>query len=81
MMENALDSFKKVTKVVVDSSDFKSLAKFKPIDATTNPSLIIKSINSPHYQGIVNRIHKQSKIDGKSQLQTRWEYLKTISKK
>ncbi len=30
---------------------------------------------------IVNRIHKQSKIDGKSQLQTRWEYLKTISKK
>ncbi len=59
MMENALDSFKKVTKVVVDSSDFKSLAKFKPIDATTNPSLIIKSINSPHYQGIVNRIHKK----------------------
>ena len=29
---------------------------------------------------IVNRVFRQSKINGKSQLQTRWEYLKKLSK-
>jgi transaldolase len=35
-----LDSLKKFTTVVADTGDIESLAKYKPQDATTNPSLV-----------------------------------------
>lgn len=35
-----LEQLKKHSKIVADSGDFESIKKFKPIDSTTNPSLI-----------------------------------------
>ncbi len=46
---NQLDALKQFTTVVADTGDFKQLAQFKPQDATTNPSLILKAVQKPEY--------------------------------
>jgi len=50
---NQLDSLKLLTTVVADTGDFKQLAQFKPQDATTNPSLILKAVQKPDYQPLL----------------------------
>ena len=35
-----LDQLKEMTRVVADTGDFRSIEKFRPQDATTNPSLV-----------------------------------------
>jgi len=42
------------TLVVADTGDFEAIAKFKPRDATTNPSLILAAAKMPQYSGIVD---------------------------
>ncbi|KQP48575.1 transaldolase [Pseudorhodoferax sp. Leaf274] len=44
-----LDALKALTTVVADTGDFKQLGAFKPTDATTNPSLILKAVQLPDY--------------------------------
>jgi transaldolase len=46
---NQLDALKQWTTVVADTGDFKQLDAFKPQDATTNPSLILKSVQKAEY--------------------------------
>ena len=46
---NQLDALKQFTTVVSDTGDFKQLGVFKPTDATTNPSLILKAVQKPDY--------------------------------
>ncbi len=46
---NQLDALKQYTTVVADTGDFLQLAQFQPQDATTNPSLILKSVQKPEY--------------------------------
>jgi len=50
---NQLDALKQFTTVVADTGDFKQLSQFKPQDATTNPSLILKAVQKPDYQGLL----------------------------
>ena len=50
---NQLDALKKFTTVVADTGDFKQLAQFKPQDATTNPSLILKAVQKADYQPLL----------------------------
>ena len=56
---NQLEALKQFTTVVADTGDFKQLAQYKPQDATTNPSLILKAVQKPDYQplmvGVVNK--------------------------
>ena len=56
---NQLNALKQFTTVVADTGDFKQLAQFKPQDATTNPSLILKAVQKADYQpllaGVVNK--------------------------
>jgi transaldolase len=49
-----LDSLKKVTTVVADTGDIEALAKYKPQDATTNPSLLLKAAQMPKYKHLVD---------------------------
>jgi transaldolase len=44
-----LDALKHYTTVVADTGDFLQLAQFRPQDATTNPSLILKAVQKPDY--------------------------------
>ena len=46
---NQLDALKQFTTVVADTGDFRQLGAFKPQDATTNPSLILKAVQMPEY--------------------------------
>ncbi|CAM3922130.1 transaldolase [Roseateles saccharophilus] len=46
---NQLDQLKAFTTVVADTGNFLQLAQFAPRDATTNPSLILKAVQSPDY--------------------------------
>ena len=46
---NPLDALKQFTTVVADTGDFLQLAQFRPQDATTNPSLILKAVQKPEY--------------------------------
>ncbi|MDP2257214.1 MAG: transaldolase, partial [Polaromonas sp.] len=50
---NQLDALKLLTTVVADTGDFKQLAQFKPQDATTNPSLILKAVQKADYQPLL----------------------------
>ena len=49
-----LDELKRLTTVVADSGDIDAVARFKPQDATTNPSLILKAAAIPHYQPLID---------------------------
>ena len=53
---NQLEALKKFTTVVADTGDFRQLAQFKPQDATTNPSLILKAVQKPDYQPLMSGV-------------------------
>lgn len=48
-----LDQLKKHTIIVADTGDIQAIAKFSPTDATTNPSLIMKAVDNPQYQHLI----------------------------
>ena len=50
---NQLEALKQFTTVVADTGDFKQLDAYKPQDATTNPSLILKAVQKPDYQPLL----------------------------
>jgi transaldolase len=50
---NQLEALRQFTTVVADTGDFKQLAQFKPQDATTNPSLILKAVQKADYQPLL----------------------------
>lgn len=51
---NALEQLKKFTKVVADTGDFESMIQYKPIDATTNPSLINSAARDERYRKLAS---------------------------
>ena len=51
---NQLDALRQWTTVVADTGDFRQLAQFKPQDATTNPSLILKAVQKPDYRPLLD---------------------------
>ncbi len=53
-MSTLLEQLKAVTVVVADTGDMNSMKKFKPRDATTNPSLITAAAQLPDYQPLVD---------------------------
>lgn len=50
-----LDSLKKYTVVVADTGDIDAIARTKPQDATTNPSLILGAAQMPQYRALVDQ--------------------------
>ena len=50
---NLLEQLKGYTEVVADTGDFKSIERFKPLDATTNPSLIFAAAKNEQYRFLV----------------------------
>ncbi len=63
---NQLDALKQFTTVVADTGDFKQLAQFKPQDATTNPSLILKAVGMPDYRHLLQEVvdrHRGEPLD------------------
>jgi transaldolase len=48
-----LDSLKRFTTVVADTGDIEAMRQFRPQDATTNPSLLLKAAQQPQYRPLV----------------------------
>lgn len=53
-MSNKLEQLRKVTTVVADTGDIEAIRKYKPEDATTNPSLILKAAQIPEYAPLID---------------------------
>jgi transaldolase len=51
---NLLEQLKTYTKVVADTGDFASMITYKPIDATTNPSLIYAASQDEKYSSLID---------------------------
>ncbi len=66
MSKNLLEQLREMTVVVADTGDIKAIEKFKPQDATTNPSLITAAAQMPEYQEIVDQTLLQAKKDAGS---------------
>ena len=56
MPQNLLEQLRKFTVVVADTGDIEAMEKFRPQDATTNPSLITAAAQMPQYQPIVDGV-------------------------
>jgi len=54
-MTTALDQLKQYTTVVADTGDFQQLAQYKPRDATTNPSLVLKAVQKDAYKPLLEK--------------------------
>ena len=50
---NQLDQLRTMTEVVADTGDIEAIARYKPVDATTNPSLLLKAAQMPQYAELV----------------------------
>ena len=48
-MANQLEQLRQQSVVVADTGDIEAIARFRPIDATTNPSLLLKAAALPAY--------------------------------
>lgn len=65
-MSNSLEQLKASgTTVVSDSGDFVSIGKYKPQDATTNPSLILAASKKPEYAKLIDVAVEYGKSHGK----------------
>ena len=53
---NQLNALKQVTTVVADTGNFQQLAQYRPQDATTNPSLILKAVQQPQYAPLLHEV-------------------------
>src|SRR4051812_6865545 len=59
-----LDSLKKYTTVVADTGDIEAIAKHKPQDATTNPSLLLQAAQQPRYAHLVEDALQEAAEEG-----------------
>jgi transaldolase len=52
-MSNKLEQLKTYSDVVADTGDIEAIRRYKPLDATTNPSLLFKAAQMPQYAELV----------------------------
>ncbi|KAJ5360726.1 Aldolase-type TIM barrel [Penicillium concentricum] len=66
-MSSSLEQLKASgTVVVCDSGDFATIGKYKPQDATTNPSLILAASKKPEYAALIDTAVAYGKKNGKT---------------
>jgi transaldolase len=63
VMTSKLDQLKQFTTVVADTGDLDAIARVKPVDATTNPSLLLKAAAIPGYSELLKSAVKTSNGD------------------
>jgi transaldolase len=66
-----LESLKKYSVVVADTGDIQAIARLKPQDATTNPSLLLSAAQRPEYKNLVmDALNYSDKKGGDTKAQT-----------
>ncbi len=64
-----LESLRKYSVVVADTGDFQAIARVKPQDATTNPSLLYNAAQRPEYRHLVEEAIEEADKGGGDQKQ------------
>lgn len=64
MTVSALSQLKTHTTIVADTSDLSAIEKFRPLDATTNPSLITAAAEQPESRELIEDAYFQAKKEG-----------------
>ena len=69
-MANLLDQLKSMTTIVADTGDVEAIKTVKPVDATTNPSLLLKASTLPQYAHLIDEsIAHAKKLGGSKEVQ------------
>ncbi len=63
-MANLLDQLKSMTTIVADTGDVEAIKAVKPVDATTNPSLVLKASQLPQYAPLIETAIAYAKAQG-----------------
>ncbi len=63
-MTSKLDQLRKITTVVADTGDIEAVARLKPVDCTTNPSIILKALGTPMFADTVKEAISWGKKQG-----------------
>src|SRR5918999_5234116 len=62
-MTSPLESLRKHSLVVADTGDIEAVARWKPQDATTNPSLLLTAAEDPRWRALVDEAVKKAAGD------------------
>jgi transaldolase len=62
-----LESLKRYTTIVADTGDIDAIARHRPQDATTNPSLLLKAAQMPSYKHLVDEAAELAQEGGGSE--------------
>lgn len=54
-MPSKLEQLRSMTDVVADTGDIEAIRRYQPLDATTNPSLLLKAAALPHYAALLQQ--------------------------
>jgi transaldolase len=65
-MANLLEQLKAMTTIVADTGDVEAIKSVKPVDATTNPSLLLKASTLPQYAHLIDESIAYAKAQGGS---------------
>ena len=68
-MANLLDQLKSMTTIVADTGDVEAIKSVKPVDATTNPSLVLKASQLPQYAPLIETAIAYAKAQGGTKAQ------------
>lgn len=68
-MKSKLEQLREVTTVVADTGDIAAIQRYKPVDATTNPSLLLKVAQRPEYESFIDQAVTYSAQLGGSNLE------------
>ncbi|MBU2917283.1 transaldolase [Psychrosphaera sp. F3M07] len=68
-MTSILKQLREMTTVVADTGEIEAIKKFQPVDATTNPSLLLKAAQLPEYQSLITESIAWAKTQSSDQVQ------------
>ena len=61
---NQLKKLQQFTTLVADTGDIESIRRYRPEDATTNPSLLLKAVGLPHYEPLLLKARNYAETKG-----------------
>lgn len=65
-MTSKLDQLRAMTTVVADTGDIEAVARLKPVDCTTNPTIVLKALGTPMFADAIKEAVHWGKSQGGS---------------
>ena len=63
-MASLLEQLKSMTTIVADTGEVDAIKTLKPVDATTNPSLLLKASQLPQCESMIEEAIAYAKVQG-----------------